>query len=154
MAYDCKIIETLTLNTSINPFLIGSGTVEAQSKGVGAPSKGSSQKSSFLADLTNLLGKTLGAGAGIAASVALPGVSGLGLGAASDKLVQSLVKNLSPNTSGSVGSSIQVVKQGEFRPPELPASQNLGFLQAASNPYISSQNIFKPVTPSSVSLRI
>ena len=142
------------MDSSINPFLIGSGTVEAQSTGAIAPNKGAPQKSSFLADFTNLLSKTLGAGAGIATSVALPGVSGLGLGAASDKLVQSLVKNLSSNSSGSSGSSIQVVKQNEFRAPELPASQSLGFLQAASNPYISSQNTFKPVNPSSVSLRI
>jgi hypothetical protein len=142
------------LDSSINPFLIGSGTVEAQSSGVITPNKGSSQKSSFLADFTNLISKALGTGAGIATSVALPGVAGLGLGAASDKLVQSLVKNLSSNSSGPAGSSIQVVKQNEFRAPELPASQNLGFLQAASNPYISSQNTFKPVNPSSVSLRI
>ena len=142
------------MDTSINPFLIGSGAVEAQSKDIGATSKGSPQKSSFLADFTNLLSKTLGAAAGVATSVTLPGVSGLGLGAASDKLVQSLVKNLGPNTSGSVGSSIQVAKQNEFCPPELPASQNLGLLQAASNPYISSLNSFKPVTPSSVSLRV
>jgi hypothetical protein len=142
------------LDTSTNPFLIGSGTVEAQSKGVAALSKGSSQKTSFLADFTNLLSKTLGAGAGLATSIALPGISGLGLGAASDKLVQSLVKNLNSNESSSVGTSIQVVKKNEFRPPELPASQNLGFLQAASNPYISSQNTLKPVNPSSVSLRI
>lgn len=142
------------MDTSINPFLVGSGTVEAQSGGVSASNKGASQKSSFLADFTNLLGKTLGAGAGIVTSVALPGVTGLGLGAASDKLVQSLVKNLSSNTSGTASSSIQVVKQNEFSPPELPASQNLGLLQAASNPYVLSQNIFKPTTPSSVSLRI
>ena len=142
------------MNSSINPFLIGSGTVEAQSGGGVASIKGASQKSSFFSDFTNLLSKTLGAGAGIATSMALPGVTGMGLGAASDKLVQSLVKSLSPNTSGSSGSSIQVVKKNEFLPPELPASQNMGFLQTGSNPYISSQNIFKPVNPSSVSLRI
>jgi hypothetical protein len=142
------------LNSSINPFLIGSGTVEAQSSGGIAPNKGAPQKSSFLADFTNLLSKTLGAGAGIATSVALPGVSGLGLGAVSDKLVQSLVKSLGPDSSGSNGSSIQIVKQNEFRPPEMLAGQSLNFLQAASNSYISSQNTFKPVNPSSVSLRI
>jgi hypothetical protein len=142
------------LYSSTNPFLIGSGTVEAQSSGIVAPNKGSSQKSSFLADFTNLLSKTLGAGAGIATSVALPGISGLGLGVASDKLVQSLVKNLSSNSTGSAGSSIQIVNQNEFRAPELPASQTLSFFQAVSNPYISSQNTFKPVNPSSVSLRI
>lgn len=142
------------MDNSINPFLIGSGTVEAQSSGNIAPNKGVPQKSSFFADFTNLLSKTLGAGAGIAASVALPGVSGLGLGAVSDKLVQSLVKNLSSNSSGSVESSIQIVKHGEFHAPELPASQTFAIFQTASNPYISSQNIFKPVTPSSVSLRI
>ena len=149
-----QIIETNTLDNSINPFLIGSGTVEAQSKELGAVSKGASSKSSFLADFTNLLSKTLGAAAGVATSVVLPGVSGLGLGAASDKLVQSLVKNIGSSTSGPVGSSIQVAKQNEFRAPELPASQNLGLFQAASNPYISSLNSFKPVTPSSVSLRV
>ena len=142
------------LDSSINPFLIGSGTVEAQSSGIIAPNKGAPQKSSFFADFTNLLSKTLGAGAGIATSMALPGVSGMGLGAASDKLVQSLVKSLGSSESSNTGSSIQVVKKNEFRPPEMPASQNLGFLQAASNPYISSQNTFKPVNPSSVSLRI
>lgn len=142
------------MNNLSNPFLIGSSTVEAQSSGLIAPNKDSSQKSSFLASFTRLLGKTLGAGAGIATSVALPGVLGLGLGAASDKLVQSLVKSLSPNAPGSAGSSIQVVKQNEFRPPELPASQNLGFVQAASNPYISIQNTFKPVNPSSVNLKV
>jgi hypothetical protein len=142
------------LDASNNPFLIGSGTVEAQSKGVVALSKGSSQKSSFLADFTNLLSKTLGAGAGLATSMALPGISGLGLGVASDKLVQSLVKSLGSNTLESAGSSIQVAKQNEFRAPELAATQNLGFLQAASNPYIASQNAFKPTSPSSVSLRV
>lgn len=142
------------MNSSINPFLIGSGTVEAQSSGNIAPNKGVPQKSSFFADFTNLLSKTLGAGAGIATSVALPGVSGLGLGAISDKLVQSLVKSLGPDSSGSTGSSIQIVKQNEFRAPELPAGQSLNFLQTASNSYISNQNTFKPVNPSSVSLRI
>ena len=142
------------MESSTNPFLIGSGTVEAQSSRISAPSKSPSQQSSFLSDFTNLLSKTLGKGAGIATSVALPGVSGLGLGAVSDKLVQSLVKNLGSSPTGPAGSSIQIVKQNEFRPPELPASQNLGFFQAASNPYISSQNTFKPLNPSSVSLRI
>lgn len=143
------------MDTSINPFLVGSGAGEVYSSGVSAtPNKGSLQKASFLAQFTNLLGKTLGAGAGIAASVALPGVGGVALGASSDKLVQSLVKNLSPNSLGSAGSSIQIAKQNEFRAPDMLSGQNLGLLQAASNPYIDAQNKFIPVNPSSVSLRV
>lgn len=142
------------MDTSINPFVVGSGIVEAQSAGVTASSKSSTQKSSFLSQLTNILGKTLGAGVGIAASAALPGIGKVVVGAASDKLVQSLVKNLSSTTSGSETSSIQVAKQNVFRAPEMLAGQNLGFLQSASNPYIAAQNQFTPVNPSSVSLRI
>ncbi len=143
------------MDTSINPFLVGSGAGEVYSSGVSAtPNKGSLQKASFLAQFTNLLGKTLGAGAGIAASVALPGVGGVALGASSDKLVQSLVKNLSPNSLGSAGSSIQIAKQNEFRAPDMLSGQNLGLLQAALNPYIDAQNKFIPVNPSSVSLRV
>jgi hypothetical protein len=143
------------LDTSINPFLVSTSAGEVHSDGIAtAPNKSSLQKASFLAQFTSLLGKTLGAGAGIAASVALPGVGGAALGASSDKLVQSLVKNLSPNSLGSSGSSIQIARQNEFRAPETLSSQNLGFLQAASNPYIAAQNKFLPVNPSSVSLRV
>lgn len=142
------------MDTSINPFLVGSGAGEVYSGSITAPNKGSLQKASFLAQFTNLLGKTLGAGAGIAASVALPGVGGVALGTASDKLVQSLVKNLSPNALGSAGSSIQITKQNEFAAPDMLSGQNLGLLQAASNPYIAAQNKFIPVNPSSVSLRV
>lgn len=143
------------MDTSINPFLVGSSAGEVSSGTVAAaPNKSSLQKASFLAQFTNLLGKTLGAGAGIAASVALPGVGGAALGASSDKLVQSLVKNLSPNSLGSAGSSIQIAKQNEFRAPDMLSGQNMGFLQTASNPYIAVQNKFLPVNPSSVSLRV
>ena len=142
------------MNASTNSFVITPSAGENHANGIGASNKVPSHKSSFLADFTNLLSKSLGAGVSIASSAALPGIAGMGVGAVSDKLVQTLIKNLGSNSVGSADNSNQIVKQYEFHAPDLTPAQDLSLFLSGTNPYISNQNIFKPVNTSSVNLRI
>ncbi|QWD48412.1 hypothetical protein G6658_03820 [Polynucleobacter paneuropaeus] len=97
------------MNAQIDPLLTNISSINGV-LGNSAPSSVVKPKTSFLSHLTDLMGKAMGAGAGLATSAALPGVAGLGLSQASDRAVQSLFGSLGTLASANTGqtSSIKI----------------------------------------------
>ena len=92
------------MNPQIDPLLTNISGINGVS-GNSASSSVVKTKTSFLSHLTDLMGKAMGAGAGLATSAALPGIAGLGLSQASDKAVQSLFGSLGTLASVNVGQT-------------------------------------------------
>ena len=92
------------MNPQIDPLLTNLAGINGAS-GNTASSSVAKPKTSFLSHLTDLMGKAMGAGAGLATSAAIPGIAGLGLSQASDKAVQSLFGSLGTLASANAGQT-------------------------------------------------
>ena len=132
------------MNAQIDPLLTNISGINGIS-GNSAPSSVVKPKTSFLSHLTDLMGKAMGAGAGLATSAALPGIAGMGLSQASDKAVQSLFGSLGTLVSANAGQTPSIKIDAEAWQNQAVVA---GLLQSPVSQYQSAGAPNSGFTPS------